>query len=466
MKVHFDIDDLSFTFIENTIKKGKNEDKESNWVLENDKKIYITQTSNEDFKILGFNLKSKAFDKLNKKAELTPDKFLTYFKNAWLQEKSEFNEDPISGIENTEEEETEGYSKKIDYDPEKIRLNKKQFTIRETLNMLKDGEIDLSPDFQRLFVWKEIKKQSSLIESLLLQIPIPVFYLAENKKRYYQVIDGVQRLTVINSFVNNNFKLKNLEYFSDSCEKKYFKDIDYVYQQRIIRTMLEFHVLDPETPGQVKYNIFRRLNQGGKPLKGQEIRNSISNKNTRTLIKELANSTEFVNATLGDINPIRMQDQELVLRFIAFYDDFDFEQGEFKTYKGDMEEFLNDKIDAMNDDSSRAEEYKSVFYNAMNNASHLFGRFAFRKISSENKTSKRKFLINKSLFTAWSLVLSRYSNVKIKKKPEESLIEPIVNALEKDKNYYVSVTQGTNQKDRLKKSIQKALEITKDVLKV
>ncbi|MBK9497789.1 MAG: DUF262 domain-containing protein [Leptospiraceae bacterium] len=452
MKVHFDIDDVSFTFVEKEKKKAQLK----HWVLEEDPGILIFERSDNDYELMATGQFPKLFTKLG----LDYSDLLTLFKKALLQEQTETNEDSLSGIEDTEEEEVDSYSKSIKYDPEKIRLDPKQFSTREVISMMDENEIDLSPDFQRFFVWKEIKKQSSLIESILLRIPLPVFYLAQHKKSYYQVIDGVQRLTVIHRFVNNKFRLKDLEYFKQ-CEKCYFKDLDSVYQTRIRRTMLNFNVLDPETPAHVKYDIFKRLNQGGKPLKGQEIRNSIASKETRNLIKSLAKSEEFINATLGDINPIRMQDQELVLRFIAFYDDFDFKKGEFRKYKSDMEEFLNSKVDELNEDNSRHAEYAKTFLETMNNANHLFGKYAFRKINSEYLKSKdqKKILINKSLFTAWTVVLSQYPHSKIKKMPKEALVQSLAIALEKDKNYQLAVTQGTNQRDRLKKSIEKAFEL-------
>ncbi len=88
------------------------------------------------------------------------------------------------------------------YDPKLIRVDTKTFSIGQIYTMINDGDIDLSPDFQRGFVWTDITRKSRLIESLLLRIPLPVFYFAQDEEGLFQVVDGVQRLTVIKSFLN------------------------------------------------------------------------------------------------------------------------------------------------------------------------------------------------------------------------------------------------------------------------
>ncbi|HHQ1174439.1 TPA: DUF262 domain-containing protein, partial [Listeria innocua] len=129
-----------------------------------------------------------------------------------------YNEKKIK-MESMDEDEDEDEYDNIDsrneikpYDPNLIRVDQKQFTIENSVSKIGNKEIDLNPDFQRKFVWTDITRKSRLIESILLRIPLPVFYLSEDEDGVYHVLDGLQRLTVLNSYLNNEFRLKNLEY--------------------------------------------------------------------------------------------------------------------------------------------------------------------------------------------------------------------------------------------------------------
>lgn len=126
------------------------------------------------------------------------------------------------GFDDSDEEERNEDVKYNPYNPKLIRVDTKPFSIKQINEMIEAEDIDLSPDFQRGFVWNDITRKSRLIESLLLRIPIPVFYFAQDEEGKFQVVDGVQRLTVISSFMKNEFRLKNLEYLSE-CNGKYFK---------------------------------------------------------------------------------------------------------------------------------------------------------------------------------------------------------------------------------------------------
>lgn len=234
------------------------------------------------------------------------------------------------------------------YDPKLIRVDTKTFSIGQIYTMINDGDIDLSPDFQRGFVWTDITRKSRLIESLLLRIPLPVFYFAQDEEGLFQVVDGVQRLTVIKSFLNNEFKLKNLEYLSE-CEGQWYKNkalskelsLSGMFSRRIEQTQLYINVIDPQTPGKVKYDIFKRINTGGKALNNQEIRNCLANRRTREFLHSLSRSDEFIKATRGSVSPVRMADEELILRFIAFYL-IDTGLSDSQEYKGGMDELLDE----------------------------------------------------------------------------------------------------------------------------
>lgn len=347
------------------------------------------------------------------------------------------------------------------YDPELIRVDTKPFSLKQVYELMEDGDIDLSPDFQRHFVWKETQKKSRLIESIMLRIPLPVFYLAQDNIGKFQVVDGLQRLTVIKQFINNEFKLNDLEYLKE-CDGSYYNDgkktLDHKYIRRITQTQLVINIIDPQTPNRVKFEIFKRLNQGGKPLKPQEIRNCMANSVTRKFINDLTNSNDFLLATDNSVNPIRMEDQELVLRFIGFYFS-ELAPDKNHKYTGNMESFLDDTLDLLN--SLKKDDLvtlKEKFIYGMKNSYYLFGRFSFRKCSHDHYApGAKKQLINKSLFTAWSVLLSMFSPIYISQHfRKQSLNIPLANQLRDNHEYYDALSFGTNDVNRIQTSFQTA----------
>ena len=212
------------------------------------------------------------------------------------------------------------------YNPDDIRVHQKQFSIKFIEEMIENGDIDFTPDFQRNFVWNSIQK-SKLIESLLLRIPLPIFYFAEDKEGRLTIVDGLQRLTTIKEFMNNEFSLNHLEYLDDGVKGRYYKSnpekkqlgIDAKYYRWFNMSQFAVNVIDPSSPYKVKYDIFRRINTGGKPLNNQEIRNCLSSKKLRTLLLEMSALEEFKEATNGSVRGTRMADREIALRFISFY---------------------------------------------------------------------------------------------------------------------------------------------------
>lgn len=357
------------------------------------------------------------------------------------------------------------------YDPEKIRVEPYTFSINEIVSMINDDEIQLNPEFQRHFVWRSPKQKSRLIESVLLRIPLPVFYLSQDKDGLFQVIDGLQRLTVLSQFCNNKFRLKGLEYLKDLEGAKYTQDknkLSLKFKRRLERTQLSFYVIDPQTPTRVKFEIFKRLNQGGKPLKPQEIRNCMASARVREFVKKLASSEEFKVATCGSVTSVRMADQDLVLRFIAFYlfkhqDEFNVDL----TYAGTMSAFLDDALDILNREKRLDLDFIEIqFLNAMKVASHLFSTFAFRKYLPEDLIdTKRKKLINNSLYLTWSVALARFKFEEIQNMHQEgALINVLANKLKSDPKYYDAISKGTTDVANLRRAWESAESICTEVL--
>jgi hypothetical protein len=252
------------------------------------------------------------------------------------------NEVNISIEENTLEDEDKSGSdlKMKPWNPDDIRITTKNFTIREIYTQIQDkaldqekeldNELDLAPEFQRSFVWN-IKQQIRLIETILLGIPLPAFYFNQDKDGAQQVIDGVQRLTTIKRFMSDQLELKEecLEYLSP-LKGSTFSTLDTATKRRFSNTQIVAHVIEPQTPDGVKYDIFNRVNTGGSPLTAQEIRHCMSKTRSRNFLRKLVENDSFDVAT-GEFfwsknsegewvrDSKRMADREMALRFCAFY---------------------------------------------------------------------------------------------------------------------------------------------------
>ena len=181
-------------------------------------------------------------------------------------------------------------------------------------------EIDLAPEFQRAAgIWNDQRK-SRLIESLLLRIPIPAFYVAADNSERWSVVDGVQRTSTIYGYVKGSFKLSRLEYLT-KFDRLSYEELPRSMQRRIDETPLVVNVIEPGTPEEVMFNIFQRIITGGMTLNGQEIRHVLHPGPVRDFLSLLVGTDEFLMATDGSIRADRMADRECVLRFLAFHID-------------------------------------------------------------------------------------------------------------------------------------------------
>lgn len=364
-----------------------------------------------------------------------------------------------SGTENTESEIIEDISP---YDPDKIKVHSKQFSVKLIAEMIDNGDIDFTPDFQRNLVWDSHQK-SRLIESILLRIPLPMFYLAEDEEGRITVVDGLQRLTAIKEFMDNKLALKGLQYLKEANGRYYndknkdgspsnLKCIEPKYFRWFNMTQFSVNVIDPSSPAKVKYDIFRRINTGGKPLNNQEIRNCLASKNLRETIHQMINLPEFKSATDKSIKSIRMEDQEVALRFICFYRLFK-EDNTLSNYSGIMESTLDDLTEELGK-FKKEELYKFVtlFSNAMKNAEYLFSsRYAFRKILPVHlRPDSNKQLINKALFVSCSVLLCEYEYEKvILLNDQDCLIKPLAELISSDISLWGFLSYGTNGKSNI-----------------
>ncbi len=355
----------------------------------------------------------------------------------------EVDEEEESGVEREPQE--LGLVIDRPFDPEKIKVKTKAALVDSIVSRISHGEIDLAPDFQRhAGIWNPVRK-ARLIESLLLRIPLPVFYVAADVDENWSVVDGLQRMTTINDFVNNRFLLSNLEYLTQ-LNGLYFDALPRPMMRRIRETELVVHVIEPGTPEEVMFNIFRRINTGGMSLNGQEIRHALHKGPARDYLKHLAGTEEFLDATERSIRPDRMADRECALRFLAFRIT---PWEEYKT--NDLDGFLSEamkKLNEMSDADRNRLEFE--FRRVMHAASAIFGNDAFRKRYAEGATRNP---ISKTLFEAWSVAFAGCDDEKIHRllKIKDKIKQDFIELMKTDRFFDDSISYSTGVPQRVVK---------------
>ncbi|QTA93531.1 GmrSD restriction endonuclease domain-containing protein [Desulfonema magnum] len=345
------------------------------------------------------------------------------------------------------------------YDPSKIQVDARPMTVLQVMRKIDFKEINLQPDFQRNIVWDDIR-QSRLIESVLIRIPLPAFYLDARDDDEWLVVDGLQRLTTLDRFINKKkLRLNNLEFLGNQLNGKNFDELPRNFQRVIEEAYLHLYVIKPDTPAEVKFSIFYRINTGGMVLSPQEIRHCLHQGQATILLKELAESEEFLEATTGSINTKRMDDRECVLRYCAFHLVY---TGLMQQYnKPDLNQFLSDAMTKINEmDVSAILNLKNYFLRSMRISKEIFGEHAFRKMFARNG---RRNPINKALFEVWSQCLERFDDNQLFSN-KNRIIDGFINAMNNDKDYMASVTQGTGGVKKVQKRFATTMQIINEAL--
>lgn len=250
------------------------------------------------------------------------------------------------------------------------------------------GKLKLDPDFQRKYKWDKDGNQrcSRFIESCLMRIPLPACYFAENEDSTHFVIDGVQRITTIQRFFQNEFPLEGLSVYTE-LEGKRFSELG-KYKSVLESTTIRCIVLRNDNSKEIVAEIFARLNQGSVILSSQEIRHAIFPGRLDSLLSELANDALVRDFKKGPHSRSSVNDsregEELVLRFFALDSDL-------LDYNENMSSYL-DAYMRDHKDASEAEinGLREKFYHSLSMCKNVFGDAAFRnlaKASSRRSTS-------------------------------------------------------------------------------
>lgn len=333
----------------------------------------------------------------------------------------------------------------------------------------KDGDLVIQPDFQRQFVW-DATKSSRLIESALLEIPLPVIYLSEESDGKEYVIDGQQRLTAFFSFIDGkfpdgrDFKLTGLKVFRELNRKTFIdlKEIDKKLQRKIRYCKIRTITFKEESEQDLKFEIFERLNTGAVSLNDQELRNCIYRGRYNKLLKGLSKDSDFMYLLRLRNPERRMKDIELVLRFAAFY------HFTYLNYKPPIKKFLNNDMEKYQDISeSEAAELKNAFKNTVMIIRSLLGDHAFKRFyKGDDKDPNghwepKKF--NASLYDILMYSFAKEDKNKVYQQLD-SIREALIHLMTSDQEFIDSIELSTSSTQAVTKRFDKWRLALQDII--
>lgn len=341
-------------------------------------------------------------------------------------------------------------------------LKQKDFDIRElpyTVFELKrkcDQErIILDPDFQRNpTIWTP-EQRSKFIESIILNFPLPYWYVKQTQKGEYIVVDGLQRTLAIRDFIDNKFKLTGLKVLLDlnDCSFNDLKERSGDYETRIEDKKISLYVIQPSTPWRIIYEIFERVNTGGTQLEKQEIRNCLFSGKSTDLLRELSDKDCFKQAIDSGFSSKRMKDRELILRYFAFKVCNDYHQD----YQGDMNSFLEDAMKKINEmPEGQIDKLRNDFERVMRLTYDFFEKGNFRL-----PTDKNRGKVNMIMFESISYFFSTHDNQFLDQ--HKKTIKQNFAKLLKDSEYVDSIKRVKNDKNTVIKRFDLAQKILGDV---
>ena len=328
------------------------------------------------------------------------------------------------------------------------------------------GKLILQPEFQRHFVW-DTGKSSRLIESALLDIPLPVIYLSEESDGREYVIDGQQRLTAFFSFINGkfpdggkDFKLTGLKVFTE-LNGKMFREIETDAQDKITSCVMRTITFKKESDKNLKFEIFERLNTGAVSLNDQELRNCIFRGTYNKLLNDLSKDKDFMYLLGLNTYDKRMKDVELVLRFAAFH------HATYLKYKPPVRTFLNNDMEKHQFISEKEDaELRNAFKNAVVIIRSLLDKNAFKRFYRGNEKNPNGYWepnkFNASLYDVLMCLFAEtdkntvYQNL-------DSIREALIHLMTEDTEFINSIELSTSTIQAVTKRFDKLRLVIQDI---
>lgn len=326
-----------------------------------------------------------------------------------------------------------------------ISLEKADRSLAELKMWFEDGDLIIDPEWQRNYVWNNTQA-SKLMESFLLNIPVPVVYFAKTKEEQYEVIDGLQRLTSIFNYLDNKYPLTSLDLLTDLKGKK-FKELEKSLQSKLKKSTLRSFELSSDTDSDIHFVVFERLNTGGTKLNDMEIRNCLFRGNLNNLIKSLANDSNFTICINQKSLSKRMSDRALVLRFLAFY------EKTHKKCKQGLKKFFNEFLETyQNAPESKLNEYRKAFESSMKACVIVFGKNGFRlKNDSSSVKKSAGAWANRPNAAIFQVIATSFADYDIGQitRNADAIYEEYIDLIGTDEQWVDRARRATGEQSRL-----------------
>lgn len=354
----------------------------------------------------------------------------------------DLNAEEIEGLGDIQEESWR------DQPLDEILIRRESRTINEILHQISENGYIMNPDLQRDFVWDQ-KKQSRLIESIIMRIPLPVFYLAEDREGRTIIVDGLQRISTFKCFANNNLKL--ILPGRAELDGKRFEDLAPKLQNRIENCDLILYIIDERAPEQARLDIFERVNSGMR-LTRQQMRNCLYTGEATRFLRSEANNDLFLNATGRSLNPQTMRDREFVNRFCAF------QLLPLTDYRN-VDQFLAKGLKRINQKPGLLTDLSLKFGTSLGNNLRLFGKHAFRRHTPNQKERNK---ISAPLWDVMSTTMSRYSESTVALYADQ-FRESFYQLLDEER-FLQAITNGPNNPENVKYRFSAIRKILSEVI--
>lgn len=332
-------------------------------------------------------------------------------------------------------------------------------SVSDLIRMIEDKDITLDPEFQRSYIWDN-KKASMLIESIILNVPIPVIYVSQESDDTWTVIDGLQRLFSLKRFFDGKFKLSGLEVLTE-LNKQDINTLNVRSARMLKNGLLRVIMITHDSNEDIKYDVFMRLNTGSVHLTEQELRNCLYRGSFNQLLKELVKNEKWLSL-LGLKEPHkRMADREMILRFMALEHQWNSQSMIVEGYKGRMKTFLNN---FMNNNKNMSKDvcanHKKQFESVVETVIDIFGVTAFKKMSFEGSPERT---INRAIADTIMVSLSLFDRDALLLKKEE-ILNAFYGLITNNVNFKNSLLLGTSDTKALNTRLQIWIKTLNDIL--
>lgn len=325
--------------------------------------------------------------------------------------------------------------------------------IKDLVSEIADGNIILDPDYQRNYVWNNTKA-SLLIESVLLNIPIPVIYASEDTKGKWIIVDGLQRLHSLRRYFNDEFKLVGLETLPELNGLKFSK-LDASIQKRLERGELRLIVLQSDSDPNIQFDIFMRLNTGAVKLNEQELRNCLYRGTLNTLVKDIVKNNLYVNQMIPS-NTDRMFANELILRYLAISEHYNRAENRMEDYDGRIKNLINCYMKQhQNDEDTALDVIRNKFEEQIEKAFKVLGAGGFKKNANATKP-------NAGLYECIMIAFEEYSLEDLSAKSND--IQAMISTLLQDDKFMMSIDKATGNTEVIKARLSRFIAELKSVM--